>query len=99
MYPRRFRKRFVRKHFNNGFQIFSYIQNLSVDLIETLKTTIYNTKQTQNSKLHVRHLYLFQQKAYLSKKDIRDFSVYAGFYRTLYIIYISTMLIVEGHTT
>ena len=58
-------KIFVPQSFPNlYFKICSYTQKITLDLINTLKTTIYNTKFTKNTQIHFQlsiHLFFFQK--------------------------------------
>ena len=70
------------------FQICSYIQKVTLDLIETFKTAIYYPKHTQNTIIHLRFQTIQNKrnKAHIFKKKL--------FYVELY----GSMSFVEGHT-
>ena len=54
------------------FWICSYIENLTQNLIETFKTSIYSTKHTNNTKLHFRHSHIcFAKMHILQKLDVQ----------------------------
>ena len=53
------------------FKICSYLQKMTLNLIETLKISIYNPKHTKNTK---RHLYFFYQhfrNPYFPKLEVK----------------------------
>ena len=79
LHPRRFRKRNVRKTFQIIILICSYIQNLILNLIETLKTSIYSTKHTQNTKLHFWNSHFFRTYQFPKKKTFANISVLCWF--------------------
>ena len=62
---------------------------MSLDLIETLKTPIYNPKHTKDTKIHFNFFKMFKiSKIHIFKK--RKSALYADVYGIIYIV--------EGHT-
>ena len=51
-----------------------YAQNLTLNLIETLKTSIYNTKNTKNTKLYFRNSFSLQNSSKMIQSDLHFIS-------------------------
>ena len=71
---------------------------LTLSLIETLKTSIYNTKHTENSKLHFQkyiysNIHIFQKNGHSKSSD-----VHVCFYDTFNILLIYIIIIVWVHS-
>ena len=73
------------------------IQILTVNLIETLKTSFFNTKHTKHTKLHCRK-YFSKKSIFPKVRHPNELEVYVRFYGTTNILYILTIIVVLGHS-
>ena len=81
------------KIYQNKCLICSYIQTFTLEFIATLKITIYSTKHTQNTKLHLRkYIFIFPKIKHLNSY------CYVYFHGTINIWFISTIFIFGGHS-
>ena len=64
--------RFVRTIANKCFKIYSYIQKMTLNLIGTLKTSIYRPKHTKHAKTYFKlfEIHIFQKKKVSNISDV-----------------------------
>ena len=72
------------------FYICSYIQKMTLNLIENFETTIYSPKHTTNKKIHVNFLQHFQTSIFFNKKVSNESAFYAYFYGIIYNLFGTT---------
>ena len=71
----------------------SYIQKITLNLIETPRTSIYIAKTTKNTKLHFRSSHFIKNPYLLKTRHSKKSAFYADVYGTINIFHISILAI------
>ena len=77
---------FYRKNKYIYFRLCSYVQKMTLNLIETLKTSICNSKHTNITKIHFRNIFYIFKNQYLQKLQVQKSVFYADLYDIISIL-------------